>query len=162
MQENIDLLTDMETRVVQASHGRRFVNFLVDFIVLNIVAYILYEVLNLLAPDVYLWLNSTKGSGYFASFLTNILLFGTIMAWIEILTKGRSLGKLITNTKAVREDGNPITMGDAFARGFARLVPFEAFSALGSPCYPWHDRWTKTYVIDLKESILKQEQAPGL
>jgi hypothetical protein len=31
---------------------------------------------------------------------------------------------------------------------WARLTPFEAFSALGSnPPYPWHDRWTKTLVI---------------
>jgi hypothetical protein len=35
-----------------------------------------------------------------------------------------------------------------------RLVPFEQFSALGSPSYPWHDRWTKTIVIDEKLTTL--------
>jgi hypothetical protein len=33
------------------------------------------------------------------------------------------------------------------------MVPFEAFSALGTPSYPWHDKWTRTVVIDEKASI---------
>ncbi|HEX9513187.1 MAG TPA: hypothetical protein VF939_22005 [Puia sp.] len=34
-------------------------------------------------------------------------------------------------------------------------VPFEVFSALGSPCHPWHDRWTDTLVIDERLSQLQ-------
>ncbi|MBX3257802.1 MAG: RDD family protein [Chitinophagaceae bacterium] len=153
-EENVDLLTGMEIRLVRASHGKRFVNALIDMIVLNIIVVIVYAMIELLAPGISLWLNSDSTAGAFTSLLINILLFGGGMALIEIAGKGRSLGKLITGTRAVQEDGSPITAADAFSRSFIRLVPFEVFSALGSPCYPWHDKWSKTYVVDIKESML--------
>jgi uncharacterized RDD family membrane protein YckC len=58
---------------------------------------------------------------------------------------GRTLGKLITGSKAVREDGTSLTWKDACLRSLSRMVPFEPFSALGGA--PWHDRWTKTTVV---------------
>jgi uncharacterized RDD family membrane protein YckC len=73
------------------------------------------------------------------------------MSLIEAMFRGKSIGKLITGTKAVNEDGSDISFAKAFERGLARMVPFEAFSALGEPSYPWHDKWTKTFVIDEKE-----------
>ena len=84
----------------------------------------------------------------------SLLLYGIIMGTTEALTGGRSLGKLITGTRAVNADGSAISMQTAFWRGLCRAVPFEAFSALGSPSYPWHDKWTNTYVIDLRQSVL--------
>jgi uncharacterized RDD family membrane protein YckC len=83
-----------------------------------------------------------------------LVLNGLFMGTIESLTKGRSLGKLITSTKAVNEDGTDISTVTAFARGFCRVVPFNQFSAFGTPSHPWHDKWTKTYVIDLKDSYI--------
>jgi uncharacterized RDD family membrane protein YckC len=73
------------------------------------------------------------------------------MGLVEAIFKGRSIGKLITSTVAVNEDGSRVSGQVALLRGLARAVPFNAFSALGSPCYPWHDRWTKTYVVDYKD-----------
>jgi uncharacterized RDD family membrane protein YckC len=61
------------------------------------------------------------------------------------ITKGRSLGKWITGTVAVRLDGNTINWKDAFLRSLSRIVPFEPFSALGYA--PWHDKWTETTVV---------------
>ena len=63
----------------------------------------------------------------------------------EATTKGRTLGKFITGTQAVREDGSNITWKDAFIRSLCRLVPFEPFSTFG--VLPWHDSWSKTIVI---------------
>lgn len=74
--------------------------------------------------------------------------------FIDLIFKGSSLGKLITGTRAVREDGSPITASEAFGRGFSRIVPFEAFSALGNNTWPWHDQWSHTYVVDIKDSTL--------
>jgi uncharacterized RDD family membrane protein YckC len=82
-------------------------------------------------------------------------MYGAYMAIIEGIFKGRSIGKFITGTKAVNEDGSNISFTTAIARGFSRIVPFEPFSALGSPSYPWHDKWNKTYVIDIRNSSLK-------
>ena len=74
------------------------------------------------------------------------------MFLVEALFKGKSLGKLITGTRAVNEDGSNLSAKTALLRGLSRAVPFNAFSALGTPSYPWHDKWTNSYVIDEKES----------
>jgi len=84
--------------------------------------------------------------------LLRLVLYGIYMFAIEAIFKGKSLGKLITGTRAVNEDGSNVSPKAALLRGLSRAVPFNAFSALGSPAYPWHDRWTKTYIIDEKES----------
>ncbi|HEV8508744.1 MAG TPA: RDD family protein, partial [Chitinophagaceae bacterium] len=73
--------------------------------------------------------------------------YGMYMGLIEAVFKGRSIGKLITGTIAVNNDGSRINGQTALLRGLSRAVPFNALSALGSPCYPWHDRWNKTYVV---------------
>jgi hypothetical protein len=58
---------------------------------------------------------------------------------------------MITGTKAVNHDGSNISAKTAFLRTLCRLVPFEPFSAFG---IPWHDSWTHTHVIDVKQSQL--------
>ena len=63
----------------------------------------------------------------------------------EKLFKGYTVGKLITGTRAIREDGKELTFKNAILRSLSRMVPFEPFSAFGGS--PWHDRWTKTRVI---------------
>ncbi len=84
--------------------------------------------------------------------LIGLLLYGLFMFATEAIFKGKSLGKLITGTRAVNEDGSNITPIAALLRGLGRAVPFNAFSALGNPTYPWHDKWANTYVIDEKGS----------
>ena len=74
------------------------------------------------------------------------------MSIVETLLKGKSIGKFITGTRAVNFDGSRISSGTAFTRGFSRAVPFCAFSAFGTPCNPWQDRWSDTMVIDEKKS----------
>lgn len=70
----------------------------------------------------------------------------------EYFMKGKSIGKFITGTRAVNQDGSQISVRTALMRSLIRMVPFEAFSALGTPSFPWHDKWTSTYVIDEKNS----------
>ncbi len=42
-------------------------------------------------------------------------------------------------------------------RSFSRLIPFEAFSFLGTPCRGWHDSISKNYVVDNKKLIAKKQ-----
>jgi len=65
--------------------------------------------------------------------------------FMEGATGGKSIGKIITRSKAVKEDGTSITWNDALLRSLSRIVPFEPFSAFGGQ--PWHDRWTNTKVV---------------
>ncbi|MES2645597.1 MAG: RDD family protein [Bacteroidota bacterium] len=58
---------------------------------------------------------------------------------------GYTLGKLVTGTRAIREDGDELTWKNAIHRSFSRFLPFEFLSGFGNK--PWHDSWTKTTVI---------------
>ncbi|WP_431211724.1 RDD family protein [Puia sp. P3] len=78
------------------------------------------------------------------------------MGLIEGLTRGKSLGHLLTGTRTVNGDGTRISFKTAILRGLTRAVPFEVFSALGSAAYPRHDRWTRTIVVDERVSSLPE------
>ena len=141
-----------EIQLIPASTGQRFLNFLIDNLLLRFGLSMLTGMavgmtLAFLAPDYMLELSQSDSTfGLFAlSYLiviVNYLIYYTIC---EKAFKGYTLGKLITGTRAVREDGNELTLKDALLRSLSRMVPFEAFSAFGG--YPWHDSWTKTRVI---------------
>ncbi|MFT3945953.1 MAG: RDD family protein [Agriterribacter sp.] len=159
MEENtqVDLLVDIEsTHLVQASSGKRFANYIIDLVTFYIAVFALTFIFAMISPTFVDWLNSNDNSAGFGLLdrLFGLILYGLFMGLIETLTKGRSLGKLITRTRAVNQDGTTISAGTAFLRGLCRAVPFDGFSALGSPSFPWHDKWTKTYVIDIKESTI--------
>jgi hypothetical protein len=68
-------------------------------------------------------------------------------------------GKLISNTIVINENGERPELRTIILRTFARYVPFEPFSCLGDDSWGWHDRWTKTYVIDKKDiSTLREKK----
>jgi uncharacterized RDD family membrane protein YckC len=50
---------------------------------------------------------------------------------MELAFKGRTIGKLITGTKAVNEDGTEMSPKTIVIRSLIRMIPFELFSALG-------------------------------
>ncbi len=143
------LLDDVDYSLVQASHGKRFANYLIDVIVTYFFLGVGIGLLTVLNHS-----NLDEGGAFN---LIMILFFVLTMAIVEVSTNGRSLGKLITGTRVVNNDGTRISFGTALGRSLSRIVPFEAFSALGSPCYPWHDRWTNTYVIDIRKSRLQND-----
>src|SRR5689334_5539452 len=61
-------------------------------------------------------------------------------------TRGRTLGKIMTATSAITQDGTPFTIKHAFTRTLCRFIPFEPLSALIS-YLPWHDSVSKTAVV---------------
>lgn len=80
------------------------------------------------------------------------------MCLIEAVSGGKSIGKLITGTKAINLDGSEINFAKAFTRNMIRAIPFNAISALGNPCDPWHDRLSKTMVVDEKKLALQTQK----
>ena len=149
-----NVLTEFEVNLVQANAGKRFANYIIDFIIwcllILISTVIYYLIVGLPERD-------DSNDSPFGSPLERIvfaLIYAVCMGLIEWIFKGKTLGKLITGTRAVNIDGTRMSFKTAFLRGFSRIVPFEPFSAFGSPCYPLHDKWTNTYVVDEKVSTL--------
>jgi uncharacterized RDD family membrane protein YckC len=151
------LLDDLEYTYTQASSGKRFTNYLID----RIAFYLLWRALfawftRPIAIVLYKTSHDKTVLG-FEIILMALAAFVLFMTACEAITKGKTPGKFITGTRAVTADGAMITPKMALLRSLARLTPFEPFSAVGNPSYPWHDRWTRTLVIVEKLSNLPPE-----
>lgn len=134
-----------------ASTGQRFLNYLIDGVVVQyglafLVMMLFAWVLSVAAPDTAYELFSDENNisllmvSYTIIFI-NYLLYYTLC---EAYCKGYTLGKLITGTRAIRLDGGNLKLKDALLRSLSRMVPFEPFSGFSDP---WHDTWTKTAVV---------------
>ncbi|MGB8191809.1 MAG: RDD family protein [Chitinophagaceae bacterium] len=135
-----------EINLEPVSTGSRFVNYLIDVIVFYAIAFgvglvigaVMYSSDTDFDPDT---MTSSMGLQYLISFV----LFLAYYTFFETVTKGRTVGKMVTGSVAVKEDGSQLTAKDAFLRSLCRLIPFEPFSALFGR--PWHDSITKTMVV---------------
>ena len=138
----------------QASTGQRFLNYLIDAVLMQyglsfltgiVVARIVYYI----SPETaYSWFVERSDSFdiLLSSYLISILNFLIYYTICEKAFKGKTLGKLVTGTRAVRNDGTELTFKNAILRTLSRIVPFEALSIwFGNGL--WHDTWTDTMVI---------------
>ena len=64
---------------------------------------------------------------FIGSMITVFLVFPTTM---ETLTRGRSLGKLATGLRTVRDDGGPITAQHALTRALVGVIEIYAFTGI--------------------------------
>jgi uncharacterized RDD family membrane protein YckC len=149
-----NVLDEVQYTLTQANGWRRFFNWVIDRAAIYIVwRYLLFRVNVAILTEIYRY-SESRTVLYIFAYLMYVAFFILVQSSLETLMNGKTLGKLITGTRAVNQDGTPVTGRTAFLRGLSRLVPFEPFSALGAPCFPWHDRWTNTYVINERESSL--------
>jgi uncharacterized RDD family membrane protein YckC len=150
-----DLLDNSESHLIRADTGKRFANYIIDVVVFYLLAMGVGVIIALVSPSTIMEMSDdTSPFGSITDRIISLVLYGVYMGIVESIFKGKSLGKLITGTRAVNMDGSPISAGTAFSRGFSRAVPFCAFSAFGTPCNPWQDKWTDTLVIDEKQSTI--------
>jgi len=150
MEPTTSYLEDLEKEVSldPADKGLRFVNYLVDiilYIVLLFAIEMLYAIVAISQNQSDL-VQEEAGTPSFAVYAFSYLFFVVYYTLSEGVSDGRTLGKLITNTVAVRRDGKPFTFKDALLRSLCRLIPFEPLAALFS-FEPWHDSITNTTVV---------------
>ncbi len=138
-------------KVKSVSPGPRFGHFFVDLITYQVLIYILDYLISLLLTIIEFSeaLNLTIGMFSTLSFL---LLYPIYYFICELIWQ-RTLGKLLTKTLVIDENGNKPDLRTLIFRSLIRIVPFEAFSCLGDKnnSYGWHDRWTNTWVVTDKE-----------
>lgn len=130
---------------IEAVTGERFVNYLIDFI-----AFLFFYNATIILLATIAFNNGQtilKTSHSIIDLLFKYLLYVIFYFFSEGASHGRSLGKLVTRTKAVKQDGSAITWEDAFMRSLCRLIPFEQISAFTGVL--WHDDLTKTKVIKI-------------
>ena len=146
--------------IERADKGQRLANYIIDLVVfyaiLIFIVYIssvIYFSINPSAAEEYLRNKDSAGTSLFYYVLAYTVLI-LVYTLFEGGLKGKTIGKYITKTRAVKLDGSKITWKDALLRTLSRIVPFEPFSGLGDNL--WHDSWTNTMVVKEK-SLLKQQ-----
>lgn len=146
-QQSTTQLTDFEDVVeyTPATGGQRFANHLIDFVIYYVVVFLFVFGVLFATRDEDLAREAENNVGM--QYLVGAIIFLLYYSITEFAFKGRTIGKLITGTRAIKVTGEPLTFGDAFMRSLCRLVPFEPFSFLGEGASGWHDKWTKTVVI---------------
>jgi len=125
----------------KANKGLRFLNYLIDLVAVIFILAIVLITLSFTLEA--LGLTISEESIVFDLFIYVLVVI--IYFLIEFVTKGRSLGKLITGTKVVMIDGTEPTTKDYFVRNLCRIIPFDAFTFLGEN--GWHDKISKTTVV---------------
>lgn len=143
-----DLLIFDDIAYARTVSSKRFLNFIIDLAFFYLLIVVTAVVFAIVAPGLFTDFAASPLANPLMDRLLSLVLYALYMGAMEAIFKGKSLGKLLTGTRAVNLDGSPIATGSAFARGFSRAVPFCVLSAFGSPCNPWQDRWTDTMVID--------------
>lgn len=147
--ENYSVFDEVQEQLIYASTGQRFLNHLIDSVVLYAIYLGLFFVMGLL--------QSATGADMLGVFIDEYgeptgwiyLFWGSV--WLILYTvfegslKGRTIGKMVTGTRAMRDDGSDLKWKDAILRSLCRFIPFDILSALGG--HPWHDTITKTMVV---------------
>jgi len=140
------------TKDVLATNNKRLANYVVDVIAQYAISYSLV----LVAEQLYVyfesdWLyNFLTNDGFLFNLLSGYGLLVVYYTIFETLTQ-RSLGKYITGTKVLVQDGSVPSAGTIALRSLCRVIPFEHFSFLGDKQGGWHDRFTSTVVVNVKE-----------
>ncbi len=140
-------LADLKKAFIPADKGRRFVNYIIDFILANIYAsiimWMIFVFIDLITGD---W---GFGTPIFIRWPIRIVILASYFFVLEYYSHGKTIGKLITNTKVVSRHGHEPVPAKLLGRSFARFIPFEPFSVLFSTNgLGWHDTLSGTVVIE--------------
>ena len=140
---------------ILATKQQRFANYIIDFIVQYILVFATTVVVLIICNyfEIYgvaIWVeNAGRLEEYFIGIFMLLIYY---FVFEKVFSK--SIGKFITKTILVDENGNKVRTETVLKRTFCRLIPFEAFSFLGASGRGWHDTISDTYVV--KELLLEQ------
>lgn len=118
-----------------ASQQKRFVNYLIDYLLVCqiIIPLFIFFLIDYVDESIAITLSLVLPFLYFL---------------ILEATTGKTLGKVITKTEVVDIDGIRPNIWRVLIRTLCRFIPFDAFSYLFKEPLGWHDKISKTYVIE--------------
>ena len=127
--------------IIPAGKGARFANLIIDYVAQLALSFVLGIVIVVIGGE--------EGAAFIDK--TPGIVFGLpiLLGYYIVLeaTTSKTLGKLVTGTMVVNEDGGKPRFGQIISRTLCRLIPFEALSFFGTPTRGWHDSIPKTFVV---------------
>jgi uncharacterized RDD family membrane protein YckC len=118
-----------------AKPSLRLMNFIIDSSIIAVV---------------YSFLNSnnqmTNESGLSRTNILALIIIVTYYTLSEWLL-GKTLGKFLTKTTVINDNGTQLNFGMALLRSIIRLIPLVQWTYVGKVSYGWPDRFTNTIVV---------------
>ena len=143
-----------------ASTWKRLTNYIIDACFVFIVFYILllcYDFISARHLEAYINPNHDR--------LFFVILYIVYYSFSETYFKGRTIGKIFTKTKAITIENTNLKIEQAIIRSAGRLIPLDHLSFLfgddnnaNEYSIGWHDKISKTRVIDLKLPIRNTDE----
>jgi len=157
----MEILNYKEFKVTEemlASKGKRLLNYMIDlaffYALFMLLGILLYFIAELTANEelIYFIIELENFNPLIDRLLTAVLLvvYYTIL---ESLSQ-KSIGKLITRTKVVLENGEKPPFEVFVKRSLCRIIPFDQLSFLGKK--GWHDSISNTFVVD--DKVFKEQK----
>ncbi|MBZ4036204.1 RDD family protein [Flavobacterium sp. 17A] len=130
----------------------RFFNGIIDFVFISVSIFVFTLLVvitgNVFQWDIYsVWVEIIISMGAVGTYLSFAVIY---YLFFESLF-GRTIGKIITGSIVVDENGIKPSFKIICLRTLCRLIPFEAFSFLSKSARFWHDSFSKTYVVEKKD-----------
>ena len=126
----------------EAGKGRRFATYLIDYILINVVMFVIGVLSVMLMGEAGVEL--LEGG-------SNIVLAIAVFLLYYIFFEGlwaRTPAKFMLGTVVVMEDGSKPPFGKVVIRTLCRCIPFEPFSFFGDR--GWHDGISDTRVVSTR------------
>lgn len=131
-----------------ASLSQRFLNLIIDTVMQLLLFFVVLVFMVANAQD-------SGDEAFIANFEKNTILQYTITTIISLLyynffeiVTARTIGKYVTQTIVVDENGEKPNHETILIRSLCRLIPFNALSFLGISGRGWHDTISKTFVVN--------------
>ncbi len=127
------------TFLVDVSKGRRFLHWIVDTVLIQVILVILMFGG---AVDV---LRQSSIASYASTMATSLVYY----VFFESVF-GRTPGKFLTGSRVVGLDGGRPSFGALVIRSLVRFVPFDGLSFIPRLRTGWHDEWSRTRVVPIR------------
>lgn len=139
---------------IVVGHWRRLGHYLIDYVVVLLIAVVIGIVLYLISPQLVDKLDNYNLKIDLMAFTYEIdfIGYGLLLLYYfvsEVLLQ-RTIGKFATQTIVIDEYGNKPSKKAIFIRSISRLIPLEPLSCLGER--GWHDTISKTFVVHVSEA----------
>lgn len=153
-----DIIDNFHTKAESyplATKGQRFTNCIIDYICCFLFSIALYAFIALgIGEDNFLFMEHENIIiQKLIDWFQGLVILSIYYTFFEHFFKGKTPGKYITKTRAVRVDDGVMNISITFKRSLCRSIPFEPFSFLGDKPTGWHDSLTDTRVIVDKDWV---------
>lgn len=134
-----------------ASAGQRLANLFIDYIAAMVLSFFIAVAAEAFSPGL---IASTAGN----SLVENVFGVGVMVVYYTLLegSTGRSVGKLLTGTKVISNNGGSPGVLRVFWRSLLRFIPFDGLTYLRSDPVGLHDSASGTLVVRLRPSKLQR------